>query len=591
MDSNISNKINQLNEKVWASRNSMPADIISLSKDNHALAIQHDYEQGIAQYLLIQSYQDFRLSNFKESLALAKEALSIFEKYDDGHWLQRNLNTLGIIYGQTGDFKNAQRTILQSYKLAKKLGQTKPEADALTNLAIIYVHFGEYDTALEHNLESLKLYQGLEDTQNEVKILQNIGVIFFDLGRYSDALEQFQKAEKLLFDSDDDYTYALVCSNLGRTYHKLNKSLEAHNYQKKSLELYEQSGNISGLSYLYDEIGRRHLDNTDFKEAEYYLQQSLILKEDLEDQKGKIDTNLHLGTLYRLQNRFTEAIDVVNTALSLAIDIEAKKEQADAYCGLSKINADQGLFEQAYDNLQKHLILKNKLFGVNSDQRFQALRVKNDVEQTEKEKEIFRLKNIELVQLNEQLQTLSDKLEKQAIEDPLTKLFNRRHFETVLQKVYLESIRYQKDMSVLICDIDNFKNVNDTFSHAVGDQVLMAVANIFRNNMRETDTIARYGGEEFVIVFPETNANKAAESSDRLRQLIANYPWDTIHADLKVTISMGICEEKSLGSGEAMISQADVALYKVKRNGKNHIRIWQKEESVIWSSELSELAV
>ena len=604
--SQIATEVDKLNEELWGDRNNHTSDLSSLVEQGHTLALQHNYRVGIAQCLLINSYQQLRQSDFKNSLVNAQKALKIFDSHgkstfhnldkelDKEKWLQRCQNTLSVIYGQMGDFNKAQQLALQSYKLAKKLGLKKSEADALLNLAIIYGHFGEYDSALEHNFQSLNIYQSLGEQQSEIKILLNIGVIYFDLGRFESALMQFEKAESLSQDDDNPNkrTYALICSNLGRTYHRLKENHKAIEYQEKSHAILKELEDRSGLSYLYDEIGKRLLDNKKYQEAEKHLRNSLVLKRTIEDKKGEVDTALHIGNLYAKQGRHYEAIKIFNHALTLAEKVEARKEQVEAFLGLSKSYEAQGSFEKALHNLKKHTDSKDVFLNQNSDQRFQALRIKNEIDQTENEMEIYRLKNVELVKLNQELQKLTlelekqaKELEKQAKEDALTKLYNRRHFEAVLHTVYAESIQDNKAMSVMICDIDNFKSVNDTFSHATGDIVLVKVAELLKTHTREIDTVARYGGEEFVIIFPETTAENSAVICNRLQTQIASYAWDTIKPNLKVTVSIGICQDTTLGSGEAMISQADSALYEVKRNGKNHIRIWQNSQTFIWSKQ------
>ena len=107
---------------------------------------------------------------------------------------------------------------------------------------------------------------------------------------------------------------------------------------------------------------------------------------------------------------------------------------------------------------------------------------------------------------------------------------------------------------------------------------MVKVAEIFKSNIRENDTIARFGGEEFVALFPESSANESFAICERIRLSIENYAWHEIEPDLKVTISIGICDDTSLPNGETMINRADDALYEVKNNGKNHSRIWQAKQ-------------
>ena len=127
-------------------------------------------------------------------------------------------------------------------------------------------------------------------------------------------------------------------------------------------------------------------------------------------------------------------------------------------------------------------------------------------------------------------------------------------------------------------DVDDFKRVNDTFSHATGDEVLKAVARLFRETCREVDTAARYGGEEFVLLLPETSAEHAAALCDKVRAVVAAHPWHRLHPELRVTISFGVAD--TLGGDdsdlenelEALVRRADAKLYEAKRGGKNQVR-------------------
>jgi diguanylate cyclase (GGDEF)-like protein len=124
----------------------------------------------------------------------------------------------------------------------------------------------------------------------------------------------------------------------------------------------------------------------------------------------------------------------------------------------------------------------------------------------------------------------------------------------------------------LIGDIYFFKTINDRFSHAIGDKVLRAIAGVIAGNIRDADLAIRYGGEEFVIAFSSTPLPEAAKACDKLRHAIAHYPWQNIHPELKVTISMGLSAETDLNDHEQMIAAADKKLYEAKRDGKNCIR-------------------
>jgi two-component system, cell cycle response regulator len=192
--------------------------------------------------------------------------------------------------------------------------------------------------------------------------------------------------------------------------------------------------------------------------------------------------------------------------------------------------------------------------------------------------EAFNRMSSDLSQAHEALQESHAKISQQAamlkelaVRDGLTKLHNRRFFDERGAHAFAQAKRYNRPLTVMIGDIDFFKKINDNFSHAIGDEVLRHVAAILRKNTRESDIVARYGGEEFVVAFPETELLAAFALCERLRQIIETYPWHTIHADLRVTMSMGLNQDMTLESFERMVAGADARLYQAKESGRNRV--------------------
>jgi diguanylate cyclase (GGDEF)-like protein len=159
--------------------------------------------------------------------------------------------------------------------------------------------------------------------------------------------------------------------------------------------------------------------------------------------------------------------------------------------------------------------------------------------------------------------------------DPLTNVGSRRVLEEALRTEYARAIRNNRGFSVAIVDVDNFKDINDTAGHAAGDQALKEVAGIMHRNVRMTDVmIVRYGGDEFVLVMPETRLNEAAVLLERLRRQIKAV---SIPNGLQITVSCGVAEWSGCPdeTAEAVLSQADAALYEAKRAGRNRVIISQ----------------
>lgn len=175
---------------------------------------------------------------------------------------------------------------------------------------------------------------------------------------------------------------------------------------------------------------------------------------------------------------------------------------------------------------------------------------------------------------NDQLRESVHATIEMAVTDGLTGLHNRRYLDTHLSGAFEKAVGRDKPLSLVICDIDHFKAVNDDFGHAVGDEVIQEFANRVRKNIRNLDMAARFGGEEFVIVMPDTDIALARVVAERIREEVAIHPFVVAEGSkqLAITVSLGVASRESGGdSPEKLLKRADVALYHAKRSGRNQV--------------------
>lgn len=176
---------------------------------------------------------------------------------------------------------------------------------------------------------------------------------------------------------------------------------------------------------------------------------------------------------------------------------------------------------------------------------------------------------VKLESHNQELQRLTMQLSQEARSDPLTDLPNRRHFELALEERFARaSINRHSDVfSVAILDIDHFKPINDTYGHAVGDEVLQQLALLLSSQMRGSDLAARIGGEEFALLMPETSLEEASHALERLRLAIEAHSWQPV----PITASIGVAGYQAGDTKENLMARADRALYEAKHLGRNHV--------------------
>lgn len=166
--------------------------------------------------------------------------------------------------------------------------------------------------------------------------------------------------------------------------------------------------------------------------------------------------------------------------------------------------------------------------------------------------------------------------------DALTPAFNHRYFQEALSKEIHRHSRTGHEMALAMLDLDNFKKVNDTFGHPIGDEILKGLVEELMTNARDSDVVARYGGEEFAIIFPDTPASSARDAANRLREIVERreFPLPGLNRTLFVTVSIGVAVYPHDGLTPAdLISRADTALYWAKKHGKNQVAIASEIES------------
>ncbi len=186
----------------------------------------------------------------------------------------------------------------------------------------------------------------------------------------------------------------------------------------------------------------------------------------------------------------------------------------------------------------------------------------------------------------ESLFTEINKYKELSLTDHLTGLYNKRYFLMRLQEEAARAKRYQQDLSLIFCDIDHFKTINDNYGHHYGDIILREVGELLSGGMgrlkvvsrlRKSDIIARYGGEEFVVILPETTSENAAVAAEKMRTALENYQFE-INADkISVTMSFGVAGlDENVVDAQDLVQRADHAMYKAKESGRNRVEVFKQ---------------
>ena len=209
-----------------------------------------------------------------------------------------------------------------------------------------------------------------------------------------------------------------------------------------------------------------------------------------------------------------------------------------------------------------------------------AISIENAILNNELEDQVA-IRTAELKRINEMLMAeieerkrIEQQLHHLATTDPLTGGLNRRHFFELAQQEFDRSQRYDRKISIILFDVDHFKEVNDTYGHIAGDQLLQTIVERFSRNLRQMDIFGRYGGDEFVILLPETNIDQARLAAERLHQIVTSNSVETSRGIIPIQISIGVANLDDSDDMETLLIKTDQALYKAKETGRNRVVVF-----------------
>jgi diguanylate cyclase len=495
---------------------------------------------------------------------------------------------LGRGYQYRGDHHES----LIAYNACIRLWENNPErvgesAVMLSMAAITVSRLGDASEALDFLRRALDLTPLLDDSIRAQCVWNNLGVVYSNLEDYVQAASAMETATRIAVKLNDPVAVSLSASNVIACKLEYGKQLHDQGDHAKAMGVLQ-----AALQELDEGHAQKYgWENDDMLVATVCVATShaYVILNDLDRARAEVDRGLaaarrsqrrmhethlmlNLIAVERLSRNFHRAEIFAPQAMDYAREVNDPGLIARCHMETSLLYEDEGRFQDALKHYKHfHMQSEANLRAV-SDARAQSLTVRLGNEVNKLEAELFRLRTAELELDVRNLSTEAEELGKAANEDSLTGLGNRRHFEKNLAGLRAGNAG-ARPVVVAIGDVDHFKRVNDTYSHAVGDAVLQQIGSLFRAQCRPQDVVARFGGEEFVIAFADLPLDQAHKVADRLRLAIEQHDWSTIHPDLKVTISIGLANYAADSSFAAAFAQADRALYAAKNGGRNRVCI------------------
>lgn len=518
---------------------------LALAAEAGALAVQVADTGAQAEALYLQGRCADLLLDHATALDAFARALATFETAADDYGMAKTLRAISFVHDALGNFPSALDCQFKALAIDERTGNEASRAASLRTIGIVYTRSGDVAAGLDYYRKSLALCADERDAIERGKTLNNIGINLKNLGDLAGAQAALDEARGVFVDLGLPLHEAATLNNTGLVLERLGDFTAAERTLREALELSEATGYRYGVAH----------------------------------------ASLGLGKLCLAQGRHDDARTWLESALETCQRHRLKPTEYEVHEALADLLERAGDPVGALAHFRQFHALEREVQSEAASDKLRALKIQLELAAARREAELERERQESLTRTNAELDALNvslteanlkgtmllDQLERQTYEDALTGIANRRRLDQRLHDEFALALRHDRPLAVVMADLDNFKTVNDRFSHAIGDAALRATAKVLSSLVRHTDLVARFGGEEFVIVLVETDAEAAVQVGEKLRQAIANHGWTSIHPGLSLTVSMGVCADTTVPTYDRMLALADRNLYTAKAAGRNRV--------------------
>ncbi|MEA2342182.1 MAG: hypothetical protein QOF63_351 [Thermoanaerobaculia bacterium] len=489
-------------------------------------------------------------------------AIALARQVRDVSLEAETLGNIGYLQYSRGAMADALTNLQTAYRLSAQIGDEKGRRDVLSVIANVYAdaHVAQYDRAIEYYRQLLGEYEKHGQPSDVADTLFNIASTFETKGDFRAAELHYRRAlmsfQKLGQATDVAFTKRSLGSALmkqGRASEALPLLDEAVGYYERAHEAENVASARQFRGMAYRRLGRHPEALTELESARQFFEQennvrfleknveeTALVYSQLGDWRAAYDASVRHAAL--AQTLATSRNDELSSRLRVAFDTEKKDQENRA---LARENGLRAVALREAERSRKLQIAVSALIALLAA----ALAI------------LFWRQVVN-----------TRRMRSMAMTDELTRLPNRRHILGAAEIAFDAAKREGRPAAVIVLDIDHFKRINDTWSHAAGDTVLQSVARTCRVALRPADLIGRIGGEEFLVVLHSATAQQAREIAERLRLAVERLDLSSVAPDLHVTISPGVCVTSDYNSSAASAA-ADSMLYRAKESGRNRVEI------------------
>jgi diguanylate cyclase (GGDEF)-like protein len=455
---------------------------------------------------------------------------------------------------RAGKAGEAARTFLAVHRWAELHDCTPLRARSHFHLALTYHYLGDHSASLEHALSSVELLDDDAPPGFRIICLIRLANSLAEDGSVDAARERYRQAEEVAVGIGDLTRQLLVLNNLAYTEFEAEEGGTAWAVVERMHSVASRLGR-EFLIVERDTIANIQIGRGEYAAAEETLRAASTAPPwyEAHDFADAALTLAHaqrrLGALDRAQGSLDRCRAMCEQYELAGVGVRVLAEQAE-------LHAASGDHRSAFEEYKRFHSAAEELRSTQQEARTRARQAMFETAEARRDAERYR---------------------EQARRDPLTGLYNRRFVDERLPNAIAQALSATTPLTVALIDLDHFKRINDTFSHEVGDQVLMTVADLFSaegTGLPDSGFVARMGGEEFLVVLPGMGLDEALIWLDTLRIRVGGHPWRSLTQDLPVTVSIGAAFATSTGGGDtqaSLLADADSNLYAAKRTGRNRV--------------------
>lgn len=476
---------------------------------------------------------------------------------------------------------DAARSAACALEIGRGCNDPLARAEGLLAWARIEWAAGNLNEALEHLDIAAQLRVGDDRTLTHLNNL--LGLVHADLG-HLETSESFLRvaADAARRDGNADLQMVVLTNLAGRLLARGEQALregradpEAWAELDRCVDDAEYLGTHAGMGLALPHIlvahgaSLFHRGRIDEALAVFTRQRQIVDR--YPDRSSLPHAALTLARLHLQRDDLPAARQVLQEGIREAEALRARAREANLHREASLLEERAERYREALAHHRRFHDLREACALESAQRKAMALGVRLQTERALREAQDERRRSQELAASNDRLREQADVLSRAAFVDPLTGLANRRRWDQRAPWMTAWAIEQRRPLAIALLDVDHFKQVNDRFSHGVGDLVLRTLGQLLTTHFRDGDLCARYGGEEFALALPEADAAGALSVCQRLLARVQQHPWQAIHPELRVTISLGLVSVHELDDPRQALERADQRLYAAKRAGRNRV--------------------